>query len=265
MPFAWSSCVVDSQGVVVEAIDADRVEPTASIGKIFLLCEAAELIVEGRLDPTRPLLRDPALDVADSGLWQHLRTAELPVADVCQLIAAVSDNWATNVLLEVVGMDAAEARTRALGCQRSGLLDRVRTVRTEQDPHALSMGTARELAEVARRIHAAAAGSPVAGISGPAAHLVEQWLLTGVDLSMVAAPFRLDPLSHMPNRIGLWSKTGCDRRVRADMGTIWAGDTCLSYAAMATWAAEDDVADEPYEWMHDLGRALAARVRGSTQ
>lgn len=265
MALTWSFCVVDQDGAAVDEADADRVHATASIGKVFLLCEAAELMVAGRLDPDRPLVRAQALAVADSGLWQHLRADQLPVVDVCTLIGAVSDNWATNVLLDVVGLDAVEARARAMGCQRSGLLDRVRTVRTEQDPHALSMGTARELAEVARRIHAAAAGSPVAGISGPAAHLVEQWLLTGVDLSMVAAPFRLDPLSHMPDRIGLWSKTGCDRCVRADMGTIWAGDTCLSYAAMATWAAEDDVADEPYEWMHDLGRALAARVRGSTQ
>lgn len=265
MPFAWSSCVVDSQGVVVEAIDADRVEPTASIGKIFLLCEAAELIVEGRLDPTRPLLRDPALAVADSGLWQHLRTAELPVADVCQLIAAVSDNWATNVLLEVVGMDAVEARTRALGCQRSGLLDRVRRVRTEHDPPALSVGTARELAEVAWRIHAAAAGSPAAGISTPAAQMVERWLLAGVDLSMVAAPFGLDPLAHMPDGLGLWSKTGSDRDVRADMGAIWSGDAFLCYAAVATWAAGDDVSEEPHERMHGLGRSLASLVRGSTR
>lgn len=264
MALTWSVCVVDQDGTVVDEADADRVHSTASIGKVFLLCEAAELIVMGRLDPAESLLREPSLAVADSGLWQHLRTERLPVIDVCALIGAVSDNWATNVLLEVVGLDAVGVRARALGCQRSDLLDRVRSVRTEQDAPALSVGTARELAEVARRIHAASGGSPVAGISGPAAQLVEQWLLAGVDLSMVAAPFGLDPLSHVPDATGLWCKTGTDRTVRADMGTAWSADASLSYAALATWAPNDDVADEPFERMHGLGRSLAARVRSST-
>lgn len=260
----WSFCVVDGDGTAVDEADADRLHSTASIGKVFLLCEAAELIVAGRLDPARPLLREPALAVSDSGLWQHLDTELLPLADVCTLIGAVSDNWATNVLLEVVGLDAVGARARELGCERSGLLDRVRVVRTEPDTPALSVGTARELAEVARRIRVAATGSPVVGISGPAARLVEQWLLAGVDLSMVAAPFGLDPLSHAPDSAGLWCKTGTDRTIRADMGTAWSGSATLSYAALATWAPEDHVGDEPFEWMHGLGRSLAARMRGST-
>ena len=264
MPLTWSFCVVGQDGTPVDEVDADRVHSTASIGKVFLLCEAAELIVAGRLDPAFPLYRDPSLAVGDSGLWQHLDTELLPLADVCTLIGAVSDNWATNVLLEVIGLDAVGARARALGCERSGLLDRVRVVRTEQDPPTLSVGTARELAEVARCIRAAAAGSPVAGISGPAAQRVEQWLLAGVDLSMVAAPFGLDPLSHVPDATGLWCKTGTDRTVRADMGTAWSADASLSYAALATWAPNDDVADEPFERMHGLGRSLAARVRSST-
>ena len=191
------------------------------------------------------------------------RVARTGLVFVCALIGAVSDNWATNVLLEVVGLDAVGARARALGCQRSDLLDRVRSVRTEQDAPALSVGTAREWAEVARRIHAASGGSPVAGISGPAARLVERWLIAGVDLSMVAAPFGLDPLAHAPGALGLWSKTGWDRTVRADVGSAWLGDGSLSYAALATWAPEDDVGEEPSERMHGLGRSLAARVRGS--
>ena len=260
MALAWSCCVLDLQGRVLEEANADAVQPTASIGKLFLLCETAERIVDGRLDPHARLHRDPQLAVADSGLWQHLAQDSLPLVDACVLVAAVSDNWATNVLLHAVGLESVAARAEALGCTHSRLHDRVRDVRTPDVPPTLSSGTAREPAEVARRIHVAASGGEVGGISGDAARLVEGWLLTGVDLSLVAAPFRLDPLAHTVGRVRLWSKTGTDIGIRADVGVAWNQSDALSYAAIATWQTGDDVADLPFERMHALGRTLASRM-----
>jgi beta-lactamase class A len=245
---------------VIDEDSADYVHPTASIGKVFLLCEVAERIADGRLDAAQVVLRDPRLAVADSGLWQHLAQDELPLADACVLVASVSDNWATNVLLDLVGLTAVEERSRALGCIDSGLHDRVRDARTDDDPPTLSTGTARELADVARRIHLAAAGEPQTGISVAAAARVERWLLTGVDLSMVAAPFRLDPLAHGGGNLLLWSKTGTDTGIRADMGVAWNTTEAISYAAIATWKPGDDVGDVPFERMHALGSRLAARM-----
>ncbi|MDP4714708.1 MAG: class A beta-lactamase-related serine hydrolase [Candidatus Nanopelagicales bacterium] len=83
----WSVCALDRDGRVIEEVDADRAQSTASIGKIFLLCEVAERFVEGRLDPGATILRDPALRVADSGLWQHMAQSELSLADVALLVA----------------------------------------------------------------------------------------------------------------------------------------------------------------------------------
>ena len=256
----WSYCLLDAQGDVIDEESADSVQSTASIGKVFLLCEAAERIADGRLAAGQMVMRDPLLTVSDSGLWQHLDQESLTLSDVCVLIAAVSDNWATNVLLDVVGLTAVEERARALGCIDSGLHDRVRDERTAEHPPALSSGTARELAEVARRIHLAAAGAPQSGISASAAALVERWLLTGVDLSMVAAPFRLDPLAHGDGRLRLWSKTGTDTCVRGDMGVAWNAAEAVSYAALATWEPGDDVRDLTFERMHALGSRLAARM-----
>ena len=260
MGLAWSCCVLDAEGHVSDAIEADQTHPTASIGKVFLLCEVAERIADGRLDPRARLARDPRLSVADSGLWQHLAQDSLPLEDLCFLVAAVSDNWATNVLLDMVGLESVGARAQALGCHYSGLHDRVRDARTDDDPPTLSSGTARELAEVARRIHLAASGGDAEGVSVDAARLVEGWLLTGVDLSMVAAPFRLDPLAHGEGDLRLWNKTGTDRGIRADMGVIWTDADAVAYAAIATWVPGEETVNAPFERMHALGARLASRM-----
>jgi len=257
---AWSFCLMDADGGVIDEDAADYVHPTASIGKVFLLCEVAERVADGRLDAAQVVLKDPLLAVSDSGLWQHFAQDSLPLVDACVLVAAVSDNWATNVLLDLVGLEPVTQRAFTLGCIESSLHDRVRDCRTADDPATLSTGTARELADVARRIHLAAAGDPQAGISVAAAALVERWLLTGVDLSMVGSPFRLDPLAHGGGHLRLWSKTGTDTGIRADMGVAWNTTEAISYAAIATWEAADDVRDLPFESMHALGLRLAARM-----
>ena len=52
--------------------------------------------------------------VADSWVWQHLVTDQLPVADAAVLVGAVSDNLATNVLVDLLGLDAVQARARSM-------------------------------------------------------------------------------------------------------------------------------------------------------
>ena len=260
MVLAWSACVVDADGRVLEEVDADRVHSTASVGKVFLLCELAERIVTGELDPDLPIWRDPAFAVADSGLWQYFRQETLPLTDACLLVAAVSDNWATNALLDIVGLDAVAQRAAALGCERSALHDRVRDLRRPTEAPHLSTGTARELAEVARRIHASSSGGPADGVSSVAARLVEVWLLIGVDLSMVAAPFALDPLAHLVGEVRVWSKTGSDSFVRADMGTAWNATRAYSYAGIATWSPSDDSRRVAIDLMHEFGETLRQRL-----
>ena len=256
MSSSAARCALSLDGAVLFADDADTVLPTASVGKVFLLCEAAERIEDGRLDPNASVARDAAPAVADSGLWQHLTQESLPLVDACVLVAAVSDNQATNVLLEVLGLAAVAERARLLGCEHSRLHDRVRDHRGPQDPAALSSGTARELAEVARRIHLAAGGSDGLGITPAAARLVERWLLTGVDLTLVAAALQLDPLAHLEGPILMWNKTGWDTGVRAEMGAAWGSDTGIAYAALTRWSGDRAGEDPAFAFLHDTGERV---------
>lgn len=256
MPLRWSSCVLSTDGTVVESANADLVLPTASVGKVFLLCEAAQQIIDGRLDPLGPLHRDTGLAVADSGLWQHLAQGRLPLVDVCVLVAAVSDNWATNVLLDTIGLDAVADRAEALGCVASRLEDAVRDARGPDDRPTLSRGTTRELAGTAHRIHRAARGQEDQGLAPDAARLVERWLRTGVDLTLVADAFALDPLAHADGAPHLWNKTGWDEGVRADMGVVASGATSLAYAATLSWQPGDCAADVVSAPFRELGARL---------
>jgi beta-lactamase class A len=224
---------------------------TASVGKLLLLIETARRIADGRLDPAGTLARDPALAVADSGLWQHLSVTALPVADLAVLVAAVSDNYATNVLLGRIGLRPLTGLAAELGLRQTALLDRVRAERTPGDPPTLSRGTAAELAGLMGGL---ARGTVV---SAEVSARVDSWLATGVDLSMVASGFDLDPLAHNEGDGGpaLRNKTGTDDGVRADVGHVGL----RPYAVIANWDPRaGNRAAEVMRGMRAIGRAMAA-------
>jgi beta-lactamase class A len=247
---AWSIAVTGTPGH-----ESGRRLRTASIGKILLLIETARRLADSSLDPAEMLDRRPDLAVADSGLWQHLAVSALPVADVAVLVAAVSDNWATNVLLDRVGLDAVAETAGALGLRDTSLNDRVRGSRPPGDPTTLSNGSARELAAlmdgIARR----------AVVSAAVSDRVDGWLATNVDLSMVAAGIHLDPLAHVGRDRGLLlrNKTGTDDGIRADVGHLRRDGASIAYAALANWdAAASDETAAVMTGMRAIGAAIVA-------
>lgn len=256
MALEWSCCVLDGSGAVMHAEDADRLQPTASIGKLFLLYAVADAVATGAL-AIGERVRRPLDLVADSGLWQHLGAHELTIGDAAILVGSVSDNLASNALLDAVSMDAVDHAARTLGCQQSGLTDRIRDVRTPAEPPAPSVGRADELAEAVRRIE-------LTRTTSPAAAMVRSWLLTGVDLSMVGSAFGLDPLAHVTRDRGmtLWNKTGTDTTIRADVGVVGGPGAWFAYAALAQWDSADDKRDAALARMRDLSEYLRTLVRG---
>lgn len=92
---------------------ADEEMPTASAAKVFILMTYAWQCVDGKLDPdTRRELRS-ADRVHGSGVLRFCRPGLAPtLQDLAYLMMTVSDNLATNLLLEAVG--GAEAVNDAL-------------------------------------------------------------------------------------------------------------------------------------------------------
>lgn len=221
-------------GLSLVAIDDRVVLPTASLGKVLLLIEVASRIVEGASGDLEILDKHSASPVADSGVWQFLRAPSLPIVDVAALVGASSDNLATNVLLQHVGLDAVRRRTESIGLTRTALLDIVRDQRGPDDAPQLSVGSAAELAWL---FGALARGQIV---DAAVSQRVLDWLSLGTDLSLVASAFGLDPLAHrQPDHdIQLINKTGTDTGVRSEAGVIFGPRTAAAYAVTVQFSDE---------------------------
>lgn len=118
-------CIVDlTTGTRISRL-GDRAFPTASTIKIAVLYELMAQVDARRLrlDEVRPLT--DAARVAGSGILQHLQSPALTLADYATLMIMLSDNSATNVLIDAVGMEAVNRRMRELGLERIWLQRRM--------------------------------------------------------------------------------------------------------------------------------------------
>ncbi len=235
---------------------------TASMGKILLLLALARGVDAGDLDPSEPLDRRTVPPVADSGIWQHLDIDVLSLHSAARLVGLASDNWATNALIACLGgVERVTACAADIGIHDVHLHDVVRDVRTHEHPPTLSEASAAGLTS----LMAALTGS-WHDITPSTGARVRGWLRGGLDLSMVAAPFGLDPLAHSATDRGvdIVNKTGTDAGIRADAGIIDGPERHLVYACVANWRADevgiDPVRDHVLDTMHDLGRVLRGLV-----
>jgi D-alanyl-D-alanine carboxypeptidase (penicillin-binding protein 5/6)/beta-lactamase class A len=134
-------------------LNADEVMPTASLIKVAVLVDAYLQADEGKLS-----LRDPATlkesdKVPGSGIltYHFSEGASLPLRDCVRLMTAYSDNTATNLVLEKVGIANVNKRMAELGLKETRINAKVfRGSTTSVDPkrtakYGLGSTTAREM------------------------------------------------------------------------------------------------------------------------
>ena len=85
---------------------ADEIFPTASVIKLPVLLTLMQQVEDGEYSLDDPLMLRRADYVAGSGLLQHLSPGlTMPIRDWAFLMMSISDNLATNVLIDHVGLD----------------------------------------------------------------------------------------------------------------------------------------------------------------
>ena len=98
-------------------LNPDRVMPTESTAKTFILVHYAALVAAGSLDPSRRITLTADNKALGSGVLRFLAPGLQPtLEDLAQLMIIVSDNLATAVVLrEVGGAEAVNETMAAMG------------------------------------------------------------------------------------------------------------------------------------------------------
>lgn len=108
---------------IVDLTSKDRVAsrletqpfPTASAIKLAILYELLKQSDEGKLSLDKPAPLDRSQIVGGSGVLQHLGTPSLSLMDHAALMIIISDNTATNVVIDGVGMANVTSRMKTIG------------------------------------------------------------------------------------------------------------------------------------------------------
>lgn len=140
------------------ALNADEPVPTASVIKLAALYEAMEQVRAGTLRWDGKLTLTKADQVQGSGVLVFLDTpTTLTVKDALTLMVTVSDNTATNLVLDRIGLARVNARMRSIGLAQTIFYKKVfkpieGPIPPEQPQFGLGRTTAREMAELMTRI-----------------------------------------------------------------------------------------------------------------
>ncbi len=139
------------------ALNAEAVVPTASVIKLTVLFEALKQIQDGRRHWNDPLTLTKANQVEGSGvLGLFDAPATLTLKDALTLMIVLSDNTATNMAIDDLGLQNIDDRIRWMGLQNTWLykkvfMDPVAPVPADQPKFGLGKTTAREMATVMQR------------------------------------------------------------------------------------------------------------------
>jgi len=112
-------------GVVYEVGGDDRVQ-TASTIKIAIMVEAFARVAEGKAKWSDELVLTKEKKVGGSGILQEFADGlRLTFRDGVSLMMIMSDNTATNLVIDVLTADAINARMESLGLKETRLMRRV--------------------------------------------------------------------------------------------------------------------------------------------
>jgi beta-lactamase class A len=132
---------------------ADETFPTASIIKVFILLELMRRVHLGdfKLDQQVPILA--AQQVGGSGVLKELSAGlSMTLRDVATLMIVLSDNTATNVLIDLLGLEEINGTITGLGLTTTRLFNRIDFERIGGDVNKLAVTTAREFGHALEQV-----------------------------------------------------------------------------------------------------------------
>jgi beta-lactamase class A len=247
---------VDLHSGQVVAINADTPVPTASTIKLTVLFEALKQIQDGRKHWSDPVTLTKANQVEGSGVLTLFDTpATLTFKDVLTMMIVVSDNTATNIAIDDLGLSNINDRIRWMGLQNTWLykkvfMDPVPPVPADQPKFGLGKTTAREMAAVMRRFATCDLNAP--GVTTPPSQ--SDRALCDVAVDMLKNQTDREGIPRYLGDLTVASKGGAVDAARSDVGIVYAKNGPIVISAY-TYNNKDQT------WTPDnSGRLLIAKL-----
>lgn len=212
-------------------LNPDAVVQTASVIKLTILYEAMEQVRTGKARWDDPIQLKPDDAVSGSGVLLFLDTPKtLTLKDILTLMIVMSDNTATNLAIDKLGLDAVNARIAWLGLKDTHLYKKIGKpaegpMPADQPRYGLGKTTPREMAQVIERIGLCRLDGPGKGSAGPIT--AEDAAICSVAIKMLrnqfyreTIPRYLEKLDSTEAGSGTASKTGSLNSVRADVAIV---------------------------------------------
>ena len=227
------------------AVKADEPVQTASVIKLALLYEAMEQIHAGKAHWDDKVVLTKENQTDGSGVLGFFDTpTTLTLKDVLSMMVITSDNTATNVAIDKIGLDAVNAEMGRLGLKNTWLYKKVGKppsgpMPADQKKFGLGKTTAREMATLMERIVTCRLGDNDApptdadhAICNVSLHMLRsQFYRDGV-------PRYLEPIDSSEEGSAIANKTGALDEVRNDVDAV-ATKNGLLILSIFTWDNKD--------------------------
>lgn len=242
-------------------VEPDQVVQTASVIKLTILYEALEQVREGKVHLDDKIVLEKADQVPGSGMLLFFDTPlAITLKDALTMMVIMSDNTATNLVIDHLGLESINARIKQLGLKDTYLNKKVfqpaeGPMPADQKVYGLGKTTPREMADVMRKIVTCDLAEP--GL--PSRPQDDQ--LCGVVLHMLTNQFYRDGipryiegLDTSEGQSDIANKTGSLDAVRNDIAAI-SSKNGLLIISIFTYDNQD------HSWTSDNeGEITAAKI-----
>jgi beta-lactamase class A len=199
--------------------------PTASTIKIAIVYELFKQADEGRIHLDQMIALDRTKAVGGSGVLGQMGTPTLSVADYAALMVMLSDNTATNVLIDLLGMENVTTRMAALGLKetrlRRHMMDAAAARRGEEN-----VSTPDEIVRLLEALYASHQDAAMALLKKPKSSRIR---------------------SALPPGVAAADKPGELEGVRVDAGIVYARNRPFVLCVMTTYLGKEDQGERAIE------------------
>lgn len=220
------------------SLNGDQRTRTASTIKLPIMVATFGLVAEGKLKWTDELTLTEAKKVAGAGiLFEFHDGLKLTLRDAVHLMITISDNTATNLVLDAVTADEVNARMDALGFKNLRSLRKINgggeskafsdasNKRADGTTYGIGMSTPQEMVALLEKIERGEIVSPEAS-KEMIAILKRQQFHDGVGRNL--------------KDVTIANKTGALDALRSDIGILYAPRGRIAYAITTDYMPEAD-------------------------